>query len=137
MSTASRVATPIPTAHPATGAATSLLDAYAPGARFLATPGRTLLARGAALQVPHGAQPVDRRVADTLAQAADAGQQAPVVMGAIPFDHTEPAALSVPGALRIAPPLTSDPLIALPSPGADSPAGRSGRSRSRRSTRRA
>ncbi|OKJ66628.1 isochorismate synthase DhbC [Streptomyces sp. CB02460] len=121
MSTASRVATPIPTAHPATGAATSLLDAYAPGARFLATPRRTLLARGAALQVPHGAQPVDRRVADTLAEAADAGQQAPVVMGAIPFDHTEPAALSVPAALRTAPPLTSDPLIALPSPGADSP----------------
>ncbi|MGQ4484947.1 isochorismate synthase DhbC [Streptomyces sp. SAS_281] len=124
MSTASRVAAPIPAAHPATGAATSLLDAYAPGARFLATPGRTLLARGAALQVPHGAQPVDRRVADTLAEAADAGQRSPVVMGAIPFDHTEPAALSVPATLRTGPPLTSDPLIALPSPGAASPGWR-------------
>ncbi|NEC66569.1 isochorismate synthase DhbC [Streptomyces sp. SID9727] len=124
MSTASRVAAPIPTAHPATGAATSLLDAYAPGARFLATPGRTLLARGAALHVPHGAQPVDRRVADTLAEATDAGQPSPVVMGAIPFDHTEPAALSVPAELRTGPPLTSDPLIALPSPGTDSPGWR-------------
>ncbi|MFC8536069.1 isochorismate synthase DhbC [Streptomyces sp. NPDC057249] len=121
MSTASRVAAPIPTAHPATGAATSLLDAYAPGARFLATPGRTLLAEGAALQVPHGAQPVDRRVADTLAAATDAGQRSPVVMGAIPFDPAEPAALSVPTAVRTGPPLTSDPLIALPSPGTDSP----------------
>ncbi|MEU2025849.1 isochorismate synthase DhbC [Streptomyces sp. NPDC016469] len=121
MSTASRVATPIPTAHPATGAATSLLDAYAPGARFLATPRRTLLAGGAGRQVPHGAQPVDQRVADSLAEAIDAGQRSPVVMGAIPFDHTEPAALSVPAALRTGPPLTSDPLIALPSPGPDSP----------------
>lgn len=121
MSTASRVATHIPAAHPATGAATSLLDDYAPGARFLATPRRTLLAHGPARQVPHGAQPVDQRVSVTLAEAADAGQEAPVVIGAIPFDHTAPAALSVPATLRVAPPLSSDPLIALPSAGADSP----------------
>ncbi|MBK3613151.1 isochorismate synthase, partial [Streptomyces sp. MBT98] len=47
MSTASQVAThtapadPAHPAHPAVGAATSLLDAYAPGDHFLATPGRT------------------------------------------------------------------------------------------------
>ncbi|MGQ4358180.1 isochorismate synthase DhbC [Streptomyces drozdowiczii] len=111
----------MPAAHPATGAATSLLDDYAPGARFLATPRRTLLAHGPAREVPHGAQPVDQRVSLALAEAADAGQEAPVVIGAIPFDHTAPAALSVPAALRVAPPLSSDPLIALPSAGVDSP----------------
>ncbi|WP_330237777.1 isochorismate synthase DhbC [Streptomyces sp. NBC_00525] len=121
MSPASRAATHIPTAHPATGAATSLLDAYTPGARFLATPGRTLLADGPARQVPHGARPVDQRVTAALAEAADAGQDAPVVLGAIPFDHTAPAALSVPERLRTAPPLSSDPLIALPSSPAASP----------------
>ncbi|MFJ2278676.1 isochorismate synthase DhbC [Streptomyces sp. NPDC087866] len=121
MSTASRVATHIPVAHPATGAATSLLHAYAPGARFLATPRRTLLAHGPARPVPHGTQPVDQRVSAALAEAADAGQETPVVMGAIPFDHTAPAALSVPATLRTAPPLASDPLIALPSAGVDSP----------------
>ncbi len=42
VSTASQVATHVPPAdpaHPAVGAATSLLDAYAPGDHFLATPG--------------------------------------------------------------------------------------------------
>lgn len=114
MSTASQVATHEPPAHPAIGAATSLLDAYTPGARFLATPRHTLLAHGAAHQVPHGERPVDERVAGTLADAVAAGQKSPVVIGAIPFDHTAPAALSVPAVLRTAPPLASDPLIALP-----------------------
>ncbi|MEL5954357.1 isochorismate synthase DhbC [Streptomyces sp. CLV115] len=117
MSTASQVATHLPPAdpaHPAVGAATSLLDSYAPGDHFLATPGRTLLARGAARQVPHDARPLDERVNATLAEAGAAGQKAPVVIGAIPFDHEAPAALSVPAALRVAPPLASDPLIALP-----------------------
>ncbi|ROQ63245.1 isochorismate synthase [Streptomyces sp. 840.1] len=117
MPTASQVAThepPADPAHPAVGAATSLLDGYRPGDRFLATPGRTLLASGAARPVPHGRRPLDERVNATLAEARAAGQEAPVVIGAIPFDHEAPAALSVPAALRIAPPLASDPLIALP-----------------------
>ncbi|MFD0021186.1 isochorismate synthase DhbC [Streptomyces sp. NPDC058382] len=117
MSTASQVATHVPPAdpaHPAVGAATSLLDLYRPGDRFLATPGRTLLAHGAARPVPHDARPLDQRVGATLAEAAAAGQESPVVIGAIPFDHEAPAALSVPEAVRIAPPLASDPLIALP-----------------------
>ncbi|WP_371096830.1 chorismate-binding protein, partial [Streptomyces sanglieri] len=117
MSTASQVATHLPTAdpaHPAVGAATSLLDSYTPGDHFLATPGRTLLAHGAARQVPHDARPLDERVNATLAEAGAAGQESPVVIGAIPFDHEAPAALSVPAAPRIAPPLASDPLIALP-----------------------
>ncbi|MYX77259.1 chorismate-binding protein, partial [Streptomyces sp. SID3915] len=117
MSTTSQVATSMPPAdpaHPVIGAATSLLDAYTPGARFLATPGRTLLAQGDARQVPHDERPLDQRVRATLAEAGAAGQESPVVIGAIPFDHEAPAALSVPTALRTAPPLASDPLIALP-----------------------
>ncbi|MFF1459455.1 isochorismate synthase DhbC [Streptomyces sp. NPDC058330] len=117
MSTTSQVAASMPPAdpaHPVIGAATSLLDAYAPGARFLATPGRTLLAQGDARQVPHDERPLDERVRATLAEAGAAGQESPVVIGAIPFDHEAPAALSVPTALRTAPPLASDPLIALP-----------------------
>ncbi|MFF2227663.1 isochorismate synthase DhbC [Streptomyces globisporus] len=118
MSTASQVAThtaPADPAHPAVGAATSLLDAYAPGDHFLATPGRTLLARGPGRHVPHDERPLTARVDATLAAAAAAaGQASPVVIGAIPFDHTAPAALSVPESVRTAPALASDPLIALP-----------------------
>lgn len=120
MSTASQVATHLPPAdpahpgHPAVGAATSLLDSYTPGDHFLATPGRTLLAHGAARPVPDDARPLDERVDATLAEAAAAGQESPLVIGAIPFDPEAPAALSVPAAPRIAPPLASDPLIALP-----------------------
>ncbi|MDQ0982835.1 isochorismate synthase DhbC [Streptomyces sp. V2I9] len=117
MSTAPQVAThtePADQAHPAVGAATSLLDAYTPGDRFLATPGRTLLARGPGREVPHDERPLAERVDATLAAAVSAGQESPVVMGAIPFDHCSPAALSVPAAVRTAPPLASDPLIALP-----------------------
>ncbi|MFC9948448.1 isochorismate synthase DhbC [Streptomyces pratensis] len=117
MPTASQVAThspPAGPAHPAVGAATSLLDAYTPGSHFLATPGRTLLAHGPARQVPHDGRPLEERVNATLAEACAAGQESPLVIGAIPFDHEAQAALSVPTAPRVALPLTSDPLIALP-----------------------
>ncbi|MFE2296177.1 isochorismate synthase DhbC [Streptomyces sp. NPDC059452] len=117
MSTASQVAThvsPADPAHPSVGAATSLLDAYTPGDHFLATPARTLLAHGPARQVPHDERPLTQRVDATLAEAVAAGQETPVVIGAIPFDHTAPAALTVPASVRTAPPLASDPLIALP-----------------------
>ncbi|NED82230.1 isochorismate synthase DhbC [Streptomyces sp. SID11233] len=117
MPTASQVATHVPPAdpaHPAVGAATSLLDSYRHGDRFLATPGRTLLASGATRPVPHDRRPLDERVTATLAEARAAGQESPVVIGAVPFDHESPAALGVPAELRIAPPLASDPLIALP-----------------------
>ncbi|MGC5396774.1 isochorismate synthase DhbC [Streptomyces sp. DT20] len=117
MPTASQVATHVPPAdpaHPAVGAATSLLDGYRLGDRFLATPGRTLLASGATRPVPHDRRPLDERVTATLAEARAAGQESPVVIGAVPFDHESPAALGVPAELRIAPPLASDPLIALP-----------------------
>ncbi|GAA2086106.1 isochorismate synthase DhbC [Streptomyces albiaxialis] len=118
MSTVPDVATHVTLAdpaHPAVGAATSLLDAYTPGARFLATPTRTLLAYGVHRPVPHGADPLPHRVEATLAEARAAGHRAPLVMGAIPFDQTAPAVLAVPEDVRTAPPLTADPLIALPS----------------------
>ncbi|MFF4160843.1 isochorismate synthase DhbC [Streptomyces sp. NPDC001678] len=97
------------------GAATSLLDAYEPGrARFFASPTRTLLAHGTRAEVPHGPAPLHRRVTETLEAELLAGNPAPVVVGAVPFDHTAPAALAVPEAVRWAPPLAEDPLVALP-----------------------
>ncbi|KOG51684.1 isochorismate synthase [Streptomyces griseoflavus] len=122
MPTAPEVATHVPLAepaHPAVGAATSLLDAYTPGARFLGTPTRTILAQGTHRDVPHDERPLPQRVAATLDAARAAGHGAPLVVGAVPFDQTAPAALTVPGSVRTAPPLTADPLIALP---ADPPA---------------
>ncbi|MEU7582306.1 isochorismate synthase DhbC [Streptomyces sp. NPDC041068] len=121
MSTAPEVATHVTTAeqaHPAVGAATALLGAYTPGERFLATPTRTLLAEGVHSEVPHDERPLPQRVAATLAAARRSGVAAPCVVGAVPFDHTAPAALAVPETLTSAPPLTADPLIALP---ADTP----------------
>ncbi|CAM5667741.1 isochorismate synthase OS=Streptomyces alboniger OX=132473 GN=dhbC PE=3 SV=1 [Streptomyces alboniger] len=117
MSTAPEVATHLTTAeqaHPAVGAATALLDGYTPGERFLATPTRTLLAEGVHAHVPHDDRPLPQRVAATLAAARTSGADRPHVIGAVPFDHTAPAALAVPETLRTAPPLTADPLIALP-----------------------
>ncbi|MDT0449096.1 isochorismate synthase DhbC [Streptomyces hesseae] len=92
-----------------------MLDAYEPGrARFFASPTRTLLAHGTRAEVPHGPAPLHRRVTETLEAELRAGNPAPVVVGAVPFDHTAPAALAVPEALRWAPPLAEDPLVALP-----------------------
>ncbi|MFI6644985.1 isochorismate synthase DhbC [Streptomyces sp. NPDC050504] len=122
MTTASQVATHVTAAdpaHPAIGAATSLLDAYTPGARFLATPTRTLLAHGVRAEVPHDERPLHERVAAALEAARAAGQPAPVVVGAVPFDHTAPAALAIPETVRTAPPLTADPLVALPAAAPD------------------
>ncbi|MFI9629014.1 isochorismate synthase [Streptomyces sp. NPDC052042] len=122
MSTAPQVAAPPATAepaHPAVGVATGLLNSFAPGDRFLATPTRTLLGQGVHGEVPHDERPPALRVAAALAAARAAGHVAPVVMGAIPFDQDAPAALAVPAALHTAPPLTADPLVAL---AADPPA---------------
>lgn len=100
-------------AHPAVGAATSLLDAYRPGERFLATPTRTLLARGVRHTVPGGDQPLAHRVATALADARTTASK-PLVIGAIPFDQAAPAALVIPEIVRSGPALAADPLIALP-----------------------
>ncbi|MEU3464107.1 isochorismate synthase DhbC [Streptomyces sp. NPDC006733] len=109
------------TAHPAVGAATALLDAYTPGDnRFFASPTRTLLAHGTRAEVPHDDRPLPERVAATLRAQRAAGNRAPLVVGAIPFDHHAPSALAVPETVRWSSPLHEDPLIALPAaaPGA-------------------
>ncbi|MFI6938379.1 isochorismate synthase DhbC [Streptomyces sp. NPDC050418] len=99
------------------GAATGLLDAYAPGdARFFASPTRTLLAHGVRAEVPHDERPLPLRVAETLDAQRRAGNLAPMVVGAVPFDPGAPAQLAVPEAVHWAPPLREDPLIALPAP---------------------
>ncbi|NLU73366.1 isochorismate synthase [Streptomyces sp. HNM0575] len=81
---------------------------------FFASPSRTLLARRALVQVPHGDAPLGERVARALAEAADAGQESPFVVGAVPFAGDEPVTLAVPAESRWAPALREDPLIALP-----------------------
>ncbi|SDJ52455.1 isochorismate synthase DhbC [Streptomyces indicus] len=99
------------------GAATGLLDAYAPGdARFFASPTRTLLAHGTRAEVPHDARPLPLRVAETLTAQRRAGNLAPLVVGAVPFDPAAPARLAVPEVAHWAPPLREDPLTALPAP---------------------
>ncbi|MGK5632924.1 chorismate-binding protein, partial [Streptomyces sp. URMC 123] len=125
--TTSDVATPTPAQRLAEGRAgahlgtysvggpTALLDAYRPGeTRFFASPTRTLLAHGALAEVPHDERPLPQRVADTLRRARTRGATAPIVVGAVPFDPTAPAALTVPGTVRWAAPLAQDPLVALP-----------------------
>ncbi|MCB5909139.1 isochorismate synthase DhbC [Streptomyces pinistramenti] len=122
MPTAPHVAPHLPPtgeAHPAVGAATALLDAYTPGDRFLATPTRTLLAHGVHREIPHDERPLPQRVAASLEAARAAGCSEPVAIGATPFDHTAPAALVTVDEIRSGPPLSADPLIALP---ADAPA---------------
>ncbi|MET7619106.1 isochorismate synthase [Streptomyces sp. NPDC005408] len=99
------------------GTATALLDAYRPATdRFFASPTRTLLARGVRAPVPHDARPLTERVQEALTVARVSGQPDPVVVGAIPFDPSVPAALAVPETLHRAPALGKDPLIALPAP---------------------
>ncbi|WP_406288924.1 isochorismate synthase [Embleya sp. NBC_00896] len=109
--------TPEATGLATVGAATALLDAYRPGsARFFASPTRTLLAHGAQAEVAHDARPLAIRVAETLDAASPVGGRAPIVLGAVPFDQSAPAALVVPDAATWGPPLSADPLIALAAP---------------------
>ncbi len=99
------------------GAATGLLDAYAPGdARFFASPTRTLLAHGTRVEVPHDERPLPVRVAETFDVQRRAGNLAPMVVGAVPFDRAAPARLAVPEVAHWATALRQDPLIALPAP---------------------
>ncbi|WP_275461253.1 isochorismate synthase [Streptomyces noursei] len=105
---------------PVPGAATALLDDYRGGPdRFLATPHRTLLARGTAEEVPHDERPLARRVGEVLAARRRTGDPAPIVVGSVPFAPDAPAALAVPETVQWAPSLREDPLTALPAPPAE------------------
>ncbi|SES01447.1 isochorismate synthase [Streptomyces qinglanensis] len=108
-------ALPYPAHSP--GAATALLEDYRPGTdRLLATPERTLLARGTSAQVPHDSRPLPQRVRRLLEARRQAGEPAPLVVGALPFAPDAPPALAVPEQVRWAPPLREDPQTVLPMP---------------------
>ncbi|MFD4135977.1 isochorismate synthase, partial [Streptomyces goshikiensis] len=99
--------------RPAVGAATALLDAYRPGDHFLSTPTRTLLADGVRASVAPGDAPLTERVRAALADAAHDGDLWPMILGAVPFDPDEPAALVVPERGGGGPPRRTHPLVAL------------------------
>ncbi|GAA4232121.1 isochorismate synthase DhbC [Actinomadura meridiana] len=84
-----------------------LLSDYRPGdSFFFRSPGHTILARGTAATVPTcnvASNPVEtltRRVRETLADARAAGRPRPIVVGALPFESTTPARLTVPATVR-------------------------------------
>ncbi|MFB6367510.1 isochorismate synthase DhbC [Paenibacillus elgii] len=86
--------------------ASELIDTYEAGSSFfLASPQRTLLAKGEAarLSVQGGADRVKslpQRAAELLARTQFSGGTPSVVVGAIPFDPTKPAELIVPQTAR-------------------------------------
>ncbi|GAA3399583.1 isochorismate synthase DhbC [Paenibacillus hodogayensis] len=88
-----------------------LLDDYRAGSPFfLSTSRYTLLAEGAIAAVPEESGPgalerLPGRVTALLSAIRPPGYGMPVVVGAIPFDHTAPAQLVVPASLRRAGPL--------------------------------
>ncbi|MBN2911028.1 isochorismate synthase DhbC [Polycladomyces sp. WAk] len=91
--------------------AAQLLDDYRAGSPFfLSSPHRTILAEGAFATVPSQGGPdelttLPRRVAALLAHVKPSKYCDPVVVGAVPFDHTTPAQLVVPTRIRWAGPL--------------------------------
>lgn len=119
--------TPLPVPGEASAAldtSTALLDAYRPATdRFFASPTRTLLGRGPAVEVPHGPDPAAERVRAALARERRAGHSRPVVLGCLPFAPAAPASLAIPATVVWAPPLGADPRIALPGPEPANPAG--------------
>ncbi len=86
--------------------ASELIDTYEAGSSFfLASPQRTLLAKGEAarLSVQGGAdrlKSLPQRVAELLARTQISGGAPSVVVGAIPFDPAKPAELIVPQTAR-------------------------------------
>lgn len=84
------------------------MEEYRSGdAFFLSSPQQTLLAQGTYAVLPPAegdteAGALSRRVAELLQSAAKAGHDAPVVVGALPFDPAQPAHLMVPMSVRTA-----------------------------------
>ncbi|MCW5256024.1 isochorismate synthase [Verminephrobacter aporrectodeae subsp. tuberculatae] len=90
-----------PTSSPADADAQSLLAQVRPSTPlFIASPRHTLLASSLHGIVAPGAASLPSRVRKALARATATGAAAPVAVGAVPFDPTRPAALSVAPTLR-------------------------------------
>ena len=88
-------------------AAETLLLALRPSTPlFIASPRHTLLASDA-VALPPGITPLTSRVSTALNAAATAGAPAPAIVGAIPFDTSQPAALGITSTLRRAGPLAT------------------------------
>ncbi|MUL43452.1 isochorismate synthase [Streptomonospora sp. PA3] len=85
-------------------AAGDLLDAYRPGAAFLASPDGVILGEGVAATAERLED-----VSGLLAQGTAEAESGPIAIGAIPFDGTAPGRLVVPALVRTAPPLSRSP----------------------------
>lgn len=91
--------------------ASALLADYQAGMSFLATPRHTVLTSGVRARVPHdpgGAASLPDRVTDTLRATARTQDEPPIVLGAVPFGHEQPAHLVVPEQVRRAGALSAE-----------------------------
>ncbi|AVF21952.1 isochorismate synthase DhbC [Paenibacillus larvae] len=90
--------------------AIKLLNEYKAGSSFfLASPYQTLLAKGTYATVSHTRlENLSELVTAVLGNAEQAGHRNPVVVGAVPFDQTNPVQLVVPEEIRWAVPLQFD-----------------------------
>nr|MDH3077906.1 hypothetical protein [Bacillus velezensis] len=91
--------------------AKEVLDAYKPGAFFLASPKSTMLAEGMFAEVPdtdaeNQLDSLPERVRQTLLEAKRAGIKHPIAAGAIPFDSRKASRLFVPKNVHTAGPLS-------------------------------
>ncbi len=91
-----------------------LLDEYKTGDFFLSSPHGTLLAEGVLAKVPVQEKGNDQlaslpeRAATVLNKARQVGHSKPIIVGAVPFDPTEPVQLAVPRKVRWSGPLCFD-----------------------------
>ncbi|WHX44922.1 isochorismate synthase DhbC [Bacillus pumilus] len=83
-----------------------LIQDYQPGAFFLASPKRTILAEGIFQHIEtNQLNELSTRVAHVFDAAKQAGIQAPIVAGAVPFDPAQPVRLNVPIHVQFSDPL--------------------------------
>lgn len=83
-----------------------LIQDYQPGAFFLASPKRTILAEGIFQHIEtNQLNELSTRVAHVFDAAKQAGIRTPIVAGAVPFDPAQPVRLSVPIHVQFSDPL--------------------------------
>lgn len=83
-----------------------LIQDYQPGAFFLASPKRALLAEGIFQHIKtNQLDELSTKVAHVFETAKQAGIQAPIVAGAVPFDPAQPVRLNVPVHVQFSDPL--------------------------------